>query len=220
MAALCHFGVITVYLFRQKKDNLLLGVGLYKFSVTYPRDLMYVSKLTKCLDCIVQCVAITTPFKVELCMGTCVCVCARAHSVAQSCLTLSDPMDCSLPGSSVHGILQARILEWVTISSSRESSWVRDQICISCISCFGRWILYYHATWETPNLSYLKWNKFSSSVAIDTFQVLDSHTWLPYRTAQIQNISVVLLFFRRHLLLKYHLKGGKLYCKMFCSCIS
>ena len=37
---------------------------------------------------------------------------------AQSCLTLCDPMDCSLPGSSVHGILQARILEWVTISSS------------------------------------------------------------------------------------------------------
>ena len=43
-------------------------------------------------------------------------------SVAQSCLTLCDPMDYSLPGSSVHGISQARILEWVTISSSRRSS--------------------------------------------------------------------------------------------------
>ena len=41
-------------------------------------------------------------------------------SVAQSCLTLCDPMDCSLPGSSVHGISQARILEWVAISSSRD----------------------------------------------------------------------------------------------------
>ena len=40
-------------------------------------------------------------------------------SVAQSCLTLCDPMDCSLPGSSVHGIFQARILEWVVISFSR-----------------------------------------------------------------------------------------------------
>ena len=40
--------------------------------------------------------------------------------VAQSCLTLCDPMDCSLPGSSVHEILQARILEWVAISFSRE----------------------------------------------------------------------------------------------------
>ena len=42
--------------------------------------------------------------------------------VAQSCLTLCDPMDCSLPGSSVHGILQARILEWVAIPFSRGSS--------------------------------------------------------------------------------------------------
>ena len=42
--------------------------------------------------------------------------------VAQSCPTLCDPMDCSLPGSSVHGILQARILEWVAVSFSRGSS--------------------------------------------------------------------------------------------------
>ena len=44
------------------------------------------------------------------------------YSVAQFCLTLCNPMDCSLPGSSVHGILQARILEWVAISYSRGSS--------------------------------------------------------------------------------------------------
>ena len=43
------------------------------------------------------------------------------------CLTLRDPMDCSLPGSSVHEILQARILEWVAISSSREASRPRDR---------------------------------------------------------------------------------------------
>ena len=53
--------------------------------------------------------------------------------VAQSCLTLWDPMDCSLPGSSVHRILQARILEWVAISFSRGSSWPRDQTQVSCI---------------------------------------------------------------------------------------
>ena len=46
--------------------------------------------------------------------------------VAQSCLTLCDPMDCSPPSSSVHGILQARILEWVSISFSRVSSWPWD----------------------------------------------------------------------------------------------
>ena len=58
--------------------------------------------------------------------------------VTKSCPTLCDPMDCSLPGSSVHGILQARILEWVAIPFSRRSSWPRDQTHVSCI---GRWIL-------------------------------------------------------------------------------
>ena len=58
--------------------------------------------------------------------------------VAQWCLTLCDLMDCSPPGSSVHGILQARILDWVAISSSRGSSQPRDQTCISCVSCIGR----------------------------------------------------------------------------------
>ena len=56
---------------------------------------------------------------------------------AQSCPTLCGPMDRSPPVSSVHGILQAIILEWVSIPFSRESSWPRDQISISCIS---RWI--------------------------------------------------------------------------------
>ena len=55
-------------------------------------------------------------------------------SVAQSCLTLCNPMDCSPPGSSVHGIFQARILEWVDISSSRGSSQFRDPIRVSCIA--------------------------------------------------------------------------------------
>ena len=47
--------------------------------------------------------------------------------VVQSCPTLCDPVDCSLPGSSIHRILQARVLEWVTISFSRGSSQPRDQ---------------------------------------------------------------------------------------------
>ena len=62
------------------------------------------------------------------------CVC----SAPQLSPTLCDPMDCSPPGSSVHGILQARILEWVAISSSRGSSWPRDQTHVSGISCTGR----------------------------------------------------------------------------------
>ena len=66
--------------------------------------------------------------------------------VAQSCLTLCDPMDCRLPGSSVHGILQARILEWVAISSSRGYSQPRDETHVSCVSCMGRQILYHWVT--------------------------------------------------------------------------
>ena len=65
------------------------------------------------------------------------------HAHTQLCLTLCNPMDCSPPGSPVHGIFQARILEWVSISFSRGSS--RDQ---SRISCIGRQILYYCATWK------------------------------------------------------------------------
>ena len=61
----------------------------------------------------------------------------------QLCLTVSDPVDCSLPGFSVHGILQARILEWVAMPSSRKSSRPRDQTSISCIvSCLaGRFFI-------------------------------------------------------------------------------
>ena len=60
-------------------------------------------------------------------------VCMRV-SVTQSCLTLCDPMDCSPPGFSVHGILQSRILEWVTIPFSRGSSWPRNWTQVSCIA--------------------------------------------------------------------------------------
>ena len=55
----------------------------------------------------------------------------KESEVAQSCLTLCEPMDCSLPGSSVHGIFQARVREWVAISFSRGSSQPRDQTRIS-----------------------------------------------------------------------------------------
>ena len=56
------------------------------------------------------------------------------EKVAQSCLTLCDPMDCNLPGSSVLGILQARILEWVAIFFSRGSSQPRDQTHVSRVA--------------------------------------------------------------------------------------
>ena len=82
--------------------------------------------------------------------------------VPQSCPTLWNPVDCSLPGFSVHGILQARILEWVTISLSRGSSRPRDRTQVSRIGGrrFNLW-----ATREAPNYKFIllqmiisKWN--------------------------------------------------------------
>ena len=61
----------------------------------------------------------------------------KESEVAQSCPTLCDPMDCSLPGSAVHGIFQASVLEWVAISFSRGSSWPRDRTQVSCTAGRG-----------------------------------------------------------------------------------
>ena len=70
------------------------------------------------------------------------------RSIARSWRIFCDPRDCSLSGSLVHGILKARILEWVAISSSRGYSWLRDRTHVFCTSCTGRWILYHCTFWE------------------------------------------------------------------------
>ena len=70
-------------------------------------------------------------------LSVCVCVCV----CAQSSPTICDPMNYSPPGSSVHGIFQARTLQQVAISHSRGSSWPRDQTHVSCIFCIGRQII-------------------------------------------------------------------------------
>ena len=59
------------------------------------------------------------------------------HTQSLSPVWLFDSMDCSLPGSSVHGVFQARILEWVAISYSRGSSQPRDRTSLSCVSCIA-----------------------------------------------------------------------------------
>ena len=75
----------------------------------------------------------------------------RESEVAQSCPTPSDPMDCSPPGSSVHGILlQARILAWVAMPSSSGSSRPRDQTQVSYVSCIASKFFTVSATWEVP----------------------------------------------------------------------
>ena len=66
------------------------------------------------------------------------------------CPTLCDPRDCSPPGSSVHGVLQARILQWVAMSSSRGSSPPRDRTWVSYVSCIGRQVLYHECHLGSP----------------------------------------------------------------------
>ena len=72
-------------------------------------------------------------FKLSYLFNATNCTMSEWVKVTQSCLTLCDPVDCSLPGFSAHGISQARVLEWVVISFSRGSSQPRDQIQVSSI---------------------------------------------------------------------------------------
>ena len=65
-------------------------------------------------------------------------------------MTLCYHMDCSLPSSSLHRIVQARIREWVAIFYSKGSSQPRDQTQVFCVSCIGKWILYHYVTCEAP----------------------------------------------------------------------
>ena len=81
---------------------------------------------------------------------------------AQPCPALCDPVDSSPPDSSVHGIFQARILEWVAISYCRASSQPRDQTRVSCISCIGRQDSLPLATSGKPTLKVIKYFKGTS----------------------------------------------------------
>ena len=80
-------------------------------------------------------------------------VCMHAP-LLQSCTTLWNPMDCSLPGSSVHGILQARILEWVAMPSCRGSSLPRDQTHLTFVSCIAGGFFTHWVTCKTLPLPY------------------------------------------------------------------
>ena len=100
--------------------------------------------------------------------------------VTQSCPTLCSPVDCSLPGSSLHGILQVGILEWVSISFSRGSSQPRDRTRVSHIAgrCFNLWV-----TMEgSLNQWIFSWSLFTvkiqRSLTVSAMSLLPS--WLPW----------------------------------------
>ena len=79
--------------------------------------------------------------------------CPAFHSPAKLCLTLCDPMNCRLPGSSVHGILQSRMLEWVAMPLYRGSSQPRDRTYVSCIA--GRFLHFSEATKSPGPLNHI-----------------------------------------------------------------
>ena len=85
------------------------------------------------------------------------------NEVTQSCGTLGDPMDCSLPGSSIHGVFQTRVLEWGAISFSRGSSLPGDQTQVSHIvgRCFTLWAtreVRVHQSMCRVYAEYIMWN--------------------------------------------------------------
>ena len=110
-------------------------------------------------------------FQIFSCNKACMCA-----TLLQSCPTLCNPMACSSQGFFAHGILQARMLEWVAMPSARASSQPRDRTYIFYISCTGRQVLYHkhylgspsslHIKVETGNCLialYVQWNMFNEN---------------------------------------------------------
>ena len=97
----------------------------------------------------------------------------------QSCPTLCDPLVYRPPGSSVHEILQARILEWVAISFSRRSSWPWVWTHFSCTSCIGSLVPYHFGTYGSPRKSM----QFASSIVTNHSGLFrSSNTWCIFLT--------------------------------------
>ena len=119
--------------------------------------------------------------------------------VAQSCPTLCDPVDCSLPGSSIHGILWARILEWVAISFSRISSWAREaRISLIAGRRFTVW-----ATREAWTKTYIK-NK--SKIKGNFKEILFVHIcWEIIKFFNIKEVSTNKFLIEKYLGYKYEI---------------
>ena len=115
------------------------------------------------------------------------CVCSVAHLRAckslKLCPTLCGPVDCSLPGSSAHGIFQARILEWVAISYSGGSFGPKGQTQVFCVSCIGKRILYHWVTGEALLITTTR--IMNKSLPLNAGSVFMHFTFLPH-TSHLQ----------------------------------
>ena len=104
-------------------------------------------------------------------------------------------MDCSPPGSSVLGILQARILEWIAVPSSRGSSQPRDRTRVSYVSCVGRQVLYPEHHPISSHHSYRFWNIFINPKRNSIYQpALLVPSSQPWKTTNLLSISVFACF--------------------------
>ena len=141
---------------------------------------LFARHLAKCLTWIIPSDLILSCMWEEI-LSLCLCIhICRMLMLIQSCPTLC------LPGSSIHGILQARILEWVSMSSTRVSSRPRKQTSVSWVSCVGRWILYHWAIREAHVYADLHINRLLiSSFYFACTKVLftdsNSHSWIVMR---------------------------------------
>ena len=119
---------------------------------------------------------------------------AHVCLIAKLCQTLWDPMYYNLPGSSVCGISQARILEWVTVSSSGGSSWPMDRTHISCI---GRQILYHWVTWKAPSTVFMSINTCTHTDTQRTYRCIHTvYVYISY-ICVLSHYSCVQLFATR-----------------------
>ena len=112
--------------------------------------------------------------------------------VVQSCLTLCDPMDCSLPGSSVRGIFQARVLEWVAVSFSRRSSQPRDRTQVSRIA--GRRFTIW-ATREDSSLSYMAFIMLRHVSSTPLLRIIINGCWILLNALSVSVKMIIFLFF-------------------------
>ena len=123
--------------------------------------------------------------------GFCIVVCVLSHGRLFGTPQTVDAMECSLPDSSVRGIFQARIQEWI-ISSSRGSPQPRDRTLVSCISCVGRWLLYHWAPREAPHEDQMS----SVSVQYKKRKRLHSRKLNAFRRPILNGIGAVLRSWR------------------------
>ena len=122
-------------------------------------------------------------------------------------------MDCSPPSSSVHGISQARVLQWVSISSSRGSSQPRDQTCASCVSCLARQIFYHQhhlgiimsilrqffqllllKSWVFPHKHSHSFDSFFNKIVLHS-HLVNFHTWCFHYHPVLSILLFYLLYF-------------------------